>query len=70
MRYLLTGALCAVFAAGSATAAPAGKLAPNDIQTTFFTGSRVILPSAVNTIVYLMFCGVEEVNGWPVKNVV
>src|SRR3984893_13287850 len=32
-------------------------------------GSRVILPSAVNTILNLTFEGVEEVNGWPVKKV-
>src|SRR5271167_567216 len=33
------------------------------------TGSRVILPSAVNTILNLTFEGVAEVNGWPVKKV-
>ena len=32
-------------------------------------GSRVILPSAANDIVYLMFFGVAAVNGWPLKNV-
>src|ERR687887_2359535 len=33
------------------------------------TGSRVILPSGVNTILNLMLDGVDEVNGWPLKNV-
>src|SRR5262249_28464391 len=31
------------------------------------TGSRVILPSGVNTILNLMFDGVEDVNGSPLK---
>src|ERR1700722_12613561 len=43
---------------------------PSPLTPAFPSGSRVILPSAVNTIVYLMFCGVEEVNGLPSKNVV
>jgi hypothetical protein len=39
MRPGPAGALCAFLAtAGAATAAPPGKLAPTDIQTTFFTG--------------------------------
>src|SRR5262245_51295661 len=33
------------------------------------TGSRVILPSAMNTILNLMFDGVDEVNAWPLKHV-
>src|SRR5215813_8651929 len=33
------------------------------------TGSRVIFPSAMNTILNLMFDGVDEVNAWPLKNV-
>ncbi len=33
------------------------------------TGSRVTLPSAVNTILNLMFDGVAAVNGCPVKKV-
>ena len=36
---------------------------PSPLTPDFPSGSRVILPSAVNTIVYLMFWGVEEVNG-------
>src|SRR5258708_16353113 len=36
---------------------------PSPLTPAFPSGSRVILPSALNTIVYLMFCGVEEVNG-------
>src|SRR5262244_527200 len=32
-------------------------------------GSRVILPSGRNTILNLMLEGVEDVNGWPSKNV-
>ncbi len=38
MRSQITGIVCLVFAAGAAIAAPAGKLAPNDIQATFFNG--------------------------------
>ena len=34
------------------------------------TGSRVIVPSAVNTILNLTLDGVDAVNGWPLKNVV
>jgi hypothetical protein len=35
----IAGAICALVAgAGLACAAPAGKLAPSDIQSTFFTG--------------------------------
>src|SRR5579862_213222 len=33
-------------------------------------GSRFILPSARNVILYLMFDSVDAVNGWPLKNVV
>jgi hypothetical protein len=39
MLRLFAGALCATFAAsGMVLAAPAGKLAPTEIQTTFFDG--------------------------------
>jgi hypothetical protein len=39
MRLRIAGALCALVAAtGAAFAAPATKLVPNDIQTTFFNG--------------------------------
>src|SRR5258708_8106677 len=33
-------------------------------------GSRFILPSAMNVILYLTFDSVDAVNGWPLKNVV
>src|SRR5580704_19085752 len=33
-------------------------------------GSRFILPSATNVILYLTFDSVDAVNGWPLKNVV
>lgn len=33
-------------------------------------GSRVILPSAANTILYFRFAEADAVNGVPVKNVV
>src|ERR1700722_2082818 len=36
---------------------------PSPLTPDFPSGSRVILPSAGDTIVDLMFCGVEEVNG-------
>src|SRR5882757_3130259 len=42
---------------------------PSPLTPALPSGSRVILPSAVNTIVYLMFWGVEEVNGSPLKKV-
>src|SRR5580704_13566294 len=33
-------------------------------------GSRFILPSARNVILYLTFDSVDAVNGWPLKNAV
>src|SRR5579871_4235936 len=42
---------------------------PSPLTPALPCGSRVILPSAANVIVYLMFCGVDEVKGWPVKKV-
>src|ERR1700686_5599930 len=33
-------------------------------------GSRFILPSARNVILYLTFDSVDGLNGWPLKNVV
>src|SRR5450432_3269365 len=42
---------------------------PSPLTPDLPSGSRVILPSALNTIVYLMFWVVEEVNGMPVKKV-
>jgi hypothetical protein len=54
MRLLFAGALCAVFAAaGSASAAPAGKLAPADIQSTFFDG-KPFTSSTPQNIKYTM----------------
>jgi hypothetical protein len=54
MRLLLAGAVCAVLAtAGSAIAAPAGKLAPADIQTTFFDG-KPFTSSTPQNIKYTM----------------
>jgi hypothetical protein len=54
MRPLLTGAVCVVLAtAGSAIAAPAGKLAPADIQTTFFDG-KPFTSSTPQNIKYTM----------------
>jgi hypothetical protein len=54
MRQWLTGAACAVLAtAGSAVAAPAGKLAPADIQTTFFDG-KPFTSSTPQNIKYTM----------------
>ena len=42
---------------------------PSPLTPALPAGSRVILPSAVNDIVNLMFFGVAAVNGWPLKNV-
>ena len=38
MRSHISGVVCLILTAGAAIAAPAGKLAPNDIQATFFNG--------------------------------
>src|SRR5207302_4935682 len=42
---------------------------PSPLAPLFASGSRVILPSAVKTILNFTFEGVEDVNGWPLKNV-
>jgi hypothetical protein len=42
---------------------------PSPFAPDFATGSRVILPSAVNTILNFTFEGVDDVNGWPLKKV-
>src|SRR3974390_1810518 len=57
MRPLSAGALCAlsscILFTAPAGAAPAGKLAPNDIQTTFFTG-EAFTSSTPQNIKYTM----------------
>ena len=55
MRLTIAGALCApcILLAGLSCAAPAGKLAPNDIQTTFFTG-EAFTSSTPQNIKYTM----------------
>src|SRR4051794_9033394 len=42
---------------------------PSPLAPDFARGSRVILPSGVNTILNFTFEGVEEVKGWPLKKV-
>ena len=39
------------------------------MRPAFPSGWRATLPSGVNTILNLMFEGVDEVNGWPLKKV-
>jgi hypothetical protein len=54
MRLCLAGAVCASLATlGSAVAAPAGKLAPADIQSTFFDG-KPFTSSTPQNIKYTM----------------
>src|SRR5262249_12282804 len=40
---------------------------PSDLAPDLATGSRVILPSAVNTILNLVLVGVDALKGTPVK---
>src|ERR1700688_4719619 len=42
---------------------------PSPLRPAFPSGWRETLPSGVNTIVNLMFEGVDDVNGWPLKKV-
>jgi hypothetical protein len=54
MRLLILGAACAfLITAAAAAAAPPGKLAPNDIQTTFFDG-EAFTSSTPQNIKYTM----------------
>jgi hypothetical protein len=54
MRLRIAGAACALLAGtGMACAAPAAKLAPNDIQTTFFNG-QPFTAAAVQNVKYTM----------------
>src|SRR2546423_14078 len=43
---------------------------PSDLGPGLLSGSRVILPSAVNVILNLTLDGVAAVKAWPLKNVV
>ena len=59
MRLRMAGAACALLAAGGMVcAAPAGKLAPNDIQTTFFDG-KPFTSSTPQNIKYTMVFGAD-----------
>jgi hypothetical protein len=55
MRLRIAAAACACLAGfGIACAAPAGKLAPNDIQSTFFNGEAFTSSTPSQAITYKM----------------